>query len=369
MKILLIGPGKLKYMPYAHFYLDNIDRKENEVHIAYWNRDEKEEELSSFPDVTLHEYRCYMEDSAPLKEKVQKFYRYRKLCKALIKQQRFDYIIVLHSLSGLMIYDILKGKYHKRFILDYRDSTYEPRWGFFRKAVGNLICCSQVTFTSSDGFREYFPDDCQKKVITSHNLLEESLLHRDYLKNVSDKIRLAFWGFIRHPEINKFVQDRIGKDTRFELHYYGREQMEASVLKEYASQCGYNNIFFHGEYKPSERYEFVKNTDMIHNIYLDSNTMRAMGNKYYDGVIFRIPQVCLPGSQMSKMCESAGIGISLDPRKVDFCDRLYDYYCNLQSSFSTNCDKELYRIWNEYNKGKQIVAEIFNHNHDGNNNQ
>lgn len=362
MKILLIGPGKLKYMPYAHFYLDNIDCRENEVHLTYWNRDEKEEDSSSFPDITLHEYRCCMEDSAPLKEKAQKFYRYRKMCKALINQQKFDYIIVLHSLSGLMIYDILKKQYQGRFILDYRDSTYEPRWGFFRKAVGNLIRFSKAAFTSSDGFREYFPDDCQKKIITSHNLLEDSLLHRDYQKNGSDNIRIAFWGFIRHPEINKYLQDRIGNDSRFELHYYGREQADAIVLKEYAAQQGYKNIFFHGEYKPADRYEFVKNTDMIHNIYLDVNTLRAMGNKYYDGIIFRIPQICFPGSQMSKMCEYAGVGVSLDPRNEDFCDRLYDYYRSPQSSFIANCDKELERILEEYSRGKQIISEIFGPN-------
>ena len=43
MRILIIGPGKMKYMPYAHFYLDNIDRNVHDTHVAYWNRDEKVE--------------------------------------------------------------------------------------------------------------------------------------------------------------------------------------------------------------------------------------------------------------------------------------------------------------------------------------
>lgn len=43
--------------------------------------------------------------------------------------------------------------------------------------------------------------------------------------------------------------------------------------------------------------------------------MLAMGNKCYDGIIFRIPQVCLWGSFMGKCAEDAGVGISLDVKK------------------------------------------------------
>ena len=45
MKILIIGPGKMKYMPYIHFYLDNINWKAHDMHVAYWNRDEKRRKL------------------------------------------------------------------------------------------------------------------------------------------------------------------------------------------------------------------------------------------------------------------------------------------------------------------------------------
>ena len=61
-------------------------------------------------------------------------------------------------------------------------------------------------------------------------------------------------------------------------------------------------MFFHGEYKPEDRYTFVRSTDLIHNIYKDRNMMLAMGNKYYDGLIFYIPQLCMKGSFMGEKC-------------------------------------------------------------------
>ena len=57
MKILIIGFAKIKYMPYINFYLDNIDREKNDVHIIYWNRDLQEENLDSLKGITLHEFK------------------------------------------------------------------------------------------------------------------------------------------------------------------------------------------------------------------------------------------------------------------------------------------------------------------------
>ena len=219
MRILIIGPGKLKYMPYAHFYLDNIDCQKNEVHVAYWNRDEKPEDTSSYRSITLHEYPLFMVNNASLITKFRCFRKFRSFVKGIMTAYSFDFIIVLHTLSGLMIYDVLKKSFKGRFILDYRDSTYESRNKLFGKAVMNLCQMSKVTFVSSEAFRRFLPEDCTDKIYTSHNLLEDSLQHREYEKEPSNMIRMAFWGFIRHFEINRILIDRIAADQRFELHY------------------------------------------------------------------------------------------------------------------------------------------------------
>ena len=361
MRILIIGPGKLKYMPYAHFYLDNINCQKNEVHLAYWNRDEKPEETSYYQGIILHEFPLFMVNDAPLKTKFRQFRRYRAFVKRILKIQPFDFIIILHSLCGLMIYDVLQRHFKGRFILDYRDSTYESQNKLFGKVVKNLCRMSRVTFVSSDSFRRFLPDDCADKIYTSHNLMEDSLQHREYQRTSSDKIRMAFWGFIRHFEINRILIDRIAADQRFELHYYGREQKDALDLKEYAKRIGASNVFFHGEYNPNERYEFVKNTDLIHNIYSGANENMAMGNKYYDSIIFRIPQVCQVNSFMGKTSVEHLVGFMANPEDAGFCDKVYNYYSSLnKDSFNKACDKELDRILSEYNLGKEIIKESTN---------
>lgn len=361
MKILIMGFTKIKYMPYMNFYLNNINRAEHEVHILYWNRDLQSEDLTKYQGCVFHEFRCYQEDDVSKFSKINSFAKYRKFAKNLLTSKNYGFIFVLHSLTGVLVADVLKKQYHDRYIFDYRDSTYEGL-APFKKVVASITRNAYATFVSSDAFRRFLPEDCRDRIYTSHNLLLDSLEHRDekMLYGIpSDKIRIAFWGLIRHEEINKEIIRKIVADSRFELHYYGREQQIALNLKAYASELNATNVFFHGEYTPEQRYEFVRQTDIIHNIYYDANTMLAMGNKYYDGLIFRLPQICMPGSFMGECVERSGVGCLCNPYENAFIDDVYEYYISLnQESFSKACDIELERVMTECAKGQKIIKMI-----------
>ncbi|MEG1861804.1 MAG: hypothetical protein RR206_08975, partial [Bacteroidaceae bacterium] len=164
-----------------------------------------------------------------------------------------------------------------------------------------------------------------------------------------------------HKKVNTALINRLANDKRFELHYYGREQQIALDLKAYAKSLKADNVFFNGEYKPQDRYEFLKSTDVIHNLYKDTNTALAMGNKFYDGIIFRIPQVCIPGSFMGEMCDKYSVGTSLNPFDESFADNLERYYRSIETNqFKKNCVSLLSNILDEYNKGCEIVKLYVN---------
>lgn len=360
-KILIMGFTKIKYMPYMNFYLENINKKENDIHLLYWNRDVQDEDLSEYKALTLHEFCCYQEDDVSKLLKVSSFVKYRNFVRKIIRKYKFDFVFVLHSLPGVILADILVKQYQNKYIFDYRDSTYE-HIGIFKKVIATLVKNSRATFVSSDAFRKFLPESEKEKIFTSHNLLSDSLNHRaekELYGTNSDKIRIAFWGFIRHEELNKEIIAKIAQDKRFELHYYGREQQIALNLKEYVKEISAENIFFHGEYKPEDRYEFVRHTDLIHNMYYDNNTMLAMGNKYYDSIIFYIPLVSMKGSFMAETAEKAEIGFSADPFEKSFLDKLYEqYYSFDRVEFVRNCDNELNRVCREYDQGKDIIKAI-----------
>lgn len=359
MKILLIGFTKLAYMPYMNFYLEQVSRENNEVHLLYWNRDEKEEIPLPY-DVKLHEYRFYQEDEVAKIKKTKSFLGYRKRAKQLMLRERFDLIIVMHTLPGVLLYDILKKYYDKKYILDYRDVTFESI-RLYKGIIHKLVNYSIATFVSSDAFRVYLPE--KDNIYTSHNVLLDSLKNRDirrFKERCIKPIRIRYWGFIRHENINKAVIDRLANDNRFELHYHGREQETARNLKKHCKKYGIRNVFFHGEYRPEERYKFAKDTDLIHNLFDNDKVMKpAMSNKFYDGITFYIPQICNEGSFMGEQVVESQIGYKCNPYTPSFADEIYDYYNTIQwSIFEENCNKKIDKIISEYQNGIDMLANI-----------
>lgn len=356
MKILIAGFTKIKYMPYLHFYLDRISLEKHDVHILLWNRDGKEEPMPE-GKITYHTFRCLQQDDVGKLSKLGSFRKYRKYAARVIRQEKPDFIIMLHSLPAVLVSDILLRQYPGKFIFDYRDYTYEG-FGPFHRIVNRLVEASQSTFVSSDGFRSVLPK--LDKVYTSHNLLLDSLSHREKKTNrEKDRVRIGFWGFPRHEKLNRQMIRSLGGDDRFELHYYGREQAICTRLKQYAGELGAKNVFFHGEYWPEDRYDFQNQVELIHNLYSNSElppTRLPMGNKYYDGILFYLPQLCMPGSYMGQRVREAEVGLCIDPYCQDFADRVWDYYQKLDyERFMENCDRELGRILKEYQQSAQAI--------------
>lgn len=359
MKILLLGFAKIKYMPYLHFYLDHIPQG-HEIHVVYWNRDKKPEDISRFSQIHLHEFACYQEDNVSPILKVVSFAKYRRFVKGIFDSHCFDFVICLHTFPCVLMQSELRTVYKDRYIFDYRDSTYE-HFAPFRKLIGGLVADSYATFVSSDGFRKLLPASCESKIYTSHNLLLSSLAHRAEMIE-SDakypKLRIGFWGYIREEKLNKHLIACVAKDQRFELHYYGKEQLIAQRLKQFAAELNAENVCFHGEYSPEERYEFAKNTDLLHNLYEDPNMMMAVSNKYYDGLLFYLPQICTKESVMGEKVDAAGVGITCYPYSDTILNDLWDYYHGLNRNvFADNCDKTLNRILCEYHTGRKIIED------------
>lgn len=359
MKVLLIGFTKIAYMPYMNFYVNKLQELNCDISIIYWDRD-GETDIAPPQCAKMFCHYDYMLDNLPLYKKIPHFIKFRNYALKIVKSNEFDLIIILHSTPGVLLYDYLIGKYSGKYILDYRDFTYE-NFNFYKKIIHRLAIKSVATFVSSKGYLKYLPTS--NKIYISHNLLLHTMDERNVRKSLNRNrmpIRIRFWGFIRHVDINKLIIERLGNDSRFELHYHGREQESAFSLKKYVEEKEVKNVYFHGEYKPYERVKFATETELIHNIYEnDIKTTYAMGNKYYDGINFYIPQICNEGSFMGNETELAKIGVALDPNKQEFADRIFDYYNSLNwEDFNMLCDKELNRIFEEYNNCMSVLQCI-----------
>ncbi len=348
MKVLIVGFAKIKYMPYLDLYLKNLNREKNEIHLIYWNRDEQTEDLTSVEGLKLYEFKCYQEDEVSKISKLKNFFRFKKYVTAILKND-YDIVIVLQSVTAVLMYDLLMTKKLKgNYIYDYRDCTYEKN-KLYKHMVSRLVENSRATFVSSKGFKKYLPDS--EKIKYVHNIVSEDFKkseNMDLQKTSSEKLRIGFWGFLREEQINLEIIKKISKDQRFELHYYGREQKTAGNLKDYVLKNKIENVFFHGEYNPEEKYEFLKNTDIIHNIYCEEKMLPATSNKYYDGVIFKLPQLVANKSFMAGEVAKKGLGIAVDPFSESFTQDIYSYFQKINAcEFGCICEKEKSNISEE----------------------
>lgn len=359
MKILIIGFAKIKYMPYLNLYLENIDREKNDVHLLYWNRDLVDEDTSKVENLTLHEFRYFQEDEVSKFSKIKSFELFGQFARKVMKE-KFDFVIVMHSLPGVILHHQLVKSFKNRYIFDYRDFTYEDIEPY-KLIIHSLVNNSYKTFVSSDAFRKYLPKKADK-ILTSHNVVSSDI--RESLKDEKidydgNRIRVGFWGFIRQEDLNRKIIESFSRDDRFELHFYGREQQTARDLKVYVKDNGINNVFFHGEYNPDEKIKIIRNTDIIHNIYDDKATRLAMGNKYYDGVVFKKPQICIEGSFMGEQAEKCGVGCTINPYSRKFTQDVYEYFQSIDFTvFSENCEAEKKRVLEENKKIIETIKSI-----------
>jgi hypothetical protein len=82
-------------MPYINFYSDSLDRKENDIHILYWNRDLQSESTAHLEGITLHEFDFFQQDDVPKASKLAGFLKYRRYALRLLKKESFDFLQAL----------------------------------------------------------------------------------------------------------------------------------------------------------------------------------------------------------------------------------------------------------------------------------
>lgn len=359
MKAIVICGASLKLEPYAFPYIDELIRQGFDVTVFVWKRDGQEDVRPDDRAKAIYHSEL-LDDSAPKTKKLGAFMRFRRVVLKELEKSSYDFVVVLDTQFAVLLSDILLKHYKGRFIYDMRDPSYESL-GFYRKRVGKIVEASSAVFISSDGYREYLPDN--GKIHTTHNIREVDLLHQGIRRNFERShtpIRISFWGCVRDREINEELIRILANDKRFILQYFGTMSKDSKQLIVYCKERNIKNAVFNGQYLPDERYEFATKTDILHNVYSNSynGSNPCMGNKYYDGLIFGIPQFCIKGGFMGELIEKHKIGIATELNE-GLADRLYDYYTTIDwQKFDTNCETAISDVIEEYRDAMKTLKVI-----------
>lgn len=330
--VTLIFCGDLKYCPYLSRYIERLEEKKEAYEVLFWNR-------GNFKLTVPENYFFYNKPSSENLNKINKamdFFKYRQWIKRHITESKPDKLILLSSLTGVLLFDIIR-KYKKKYVFDIRDYSYE-NIKLFRIIEKKIIDNSSFTAISSKGFQAFLP---KHDYVIAHNFNRNEMVEGVKFIKQKEPLKFVWNGTVRFFDFQKKYIDALSNDSRFQIVYHGA----GTDLEKYQQYCQKNNVenvVFTGPYDNKEKEKLLEGTAILNNCYggRDGDQLKyAISNRYYDGLIYCIPQLVEPGGYKATVTENNEVGISLNADE-SFADKLYEYYTDLsQEMFEQACKK------------------------------
>lgn len=340
--ISLIFCGDLKYCPYLTRYTERLEENKIAYRVLFWNRGNL---LLNYPE----NYVCYdspSDESLGKLQKLKDFIGFRKWVINQLKSYPNEGLILLSTLTGVLLFDQLH-KFCTRYIFDIRDYSYE-NISVFRVIEKRVIEKSYFTAISSKGFKAFLPEH---EYVIAHNFNRNELVQDPQFIKHGKPIRLVWNGTVRFFDYQKQYIDALKNDPRFFMVYHGAG-IDLEKYKQYCESNDIKNVLFTGSYDNKDKYKLLQDADILNNCYggRDGDELRyAISNRFYDGLIYRIPQLVETGGYKAEIVEKAGVGIAMDA-EIDFADKLFLYYKSIEvNAFEQSCKNFLDEVIDEDN--------------------
>lgn len=331
--ISLIFCGDLKYCPYIQRYIERLDAVNAEYEVVFWNRSGEELSLPS-------NYK-YFKDSSELKKrklnKIFDFFKFRRYLLNYLSKTKCNKFVLLSTLSGVLVgSELIKRK--AKYIFDIRDYSYEWLYPYYIMEK-NVIEHSFRTVISSPGFKKFLPDD--KDYIIAHNFNRKDIkkINND---RYDDVVKIVWLGVIRFFDYQCKIISALANDDRFELLYHG-DGPDLDRLKVFCHDRCIKNVMFTGSYDNRYKDNLLFEADLLNNCYGylggGGNKLKyAISNKFYDGLIYRIPQIVEKDGYKSDLVKQYRLGMALDI-DGDIANQIISFRKQFdESSFDKNCE-------------------------------
>ncbi len=349
--ISLIFCGDLKYCPYLARYTERLEKQSIPYRVLFWNRGNF---TLNLPENYVY-YDSPSDESLGKLQKLKDFFAFRKWVINQLKKSKSDGLILLSTLTGVLLFDKIK-KYNKRYIFDIRDYSYE-HITIFREIEKKIINNSYFTAISSKGFRAFLPEH---DYIIAHNFNRNEMIENPKFKKQNLPLKLVWNGTVRFFDFQKRYLDALKNDDRFQLVYHG-SGTDLEKYKEYCANNDIHNVIFTGAYDNKDKVRLLKDAAILNNCYggRDGDQLKyAISNRYYDGLLYHIPQLVETDDYKAEVTSKCGVGISLNAGST-FADELFAYYENIVADeFDIACTKALEDVIKEDNKYINKIDEF-----------
>ena len=347
MRVGIVAANNIRYSPYIFFYTDILNKNGIEYELIYPDRNGLKENFDGVSHIL------------PWNSKLPTLLNYALYSNSVIKvikQHKYDALIVLTGVNATYLGLWLKRNYAKRYIVDIRDYSHEnvpPYFSLESVAVRNSL----MNVISSAKFTEFLP---KADYSVCHNVNQTEAEHADYsFSKANGIIRIGYVGALSYIDQCNRLMKLVAADERFSLDYYGSSVSEP-VLKAYAQELDCDRIRFHGAYSGSEKAAIIQNVDILFNAYGNGVPLLdyALSNKLYDSLIHKKPILTCPNTYMTEMGGPLAFPIDLSTARA--LDELYDWYMRIDGhAVKTFAEEALDAVLQENNATKErIVVQL-----------
>lgn len=357
MKVGIIYIGDLRVCPFIQKYIEVLQKNAVDIDVILWHRIKEEDNTKYFDGINVIEYNGILKNNNKI-GKVKHLFKFRNFASKIIKNNNYDKIIVLTTLTALLLKKRILNKYKTKYVFDYRDVTYETI-PMLKKAIIKIADNSEFTAISSEGFKNVLGD--KKYMYLAHNFnyfdIDNSVPYRELCPK--EKINIVFIGMIREYEMCKKMIEIFGNDERFNVTIHGGGTCFDEV-KELASQ--YNNVNLTGAFKYTEKPQLLSKADMLAYFYpVNPINQYAIANKFYDGMMYKIPTIGNQDTYSGQKVVELGVGCSIDwnASNEDIKQYVFNYYNSIDSNeFNDNANNYMKEVLSDDKKYLDKIEEF-----------
>lgn len=351
----IIYVGSINRCPYLKNYTSSLEELSIDYEIISWDRSANSQHTVTGLKAKNHYIFKYpsIEQRHPI-YKIADFIRFSKFVNKIIRDKQYKKLVILTTMSGVVVLRELLKNYKKKYILDYRDASFE-NFKPFKWMLNKIVKYSAFTSISSKGFINILPSN--GKYVMTHNCSSIETLTRDNVRK-NNKVTIGYIGGLRESEYMKLLIDIFGNDDRFQFVIHGGGE-NLKELVDYSNDL--NNVHFTGEYFEKDKKDLVKEMDIICYNYPQSFVNNfALANKYYDGLLYRKPMLGNINTYSGKLIVENNLGISLDFDDENYKEKIYNYFVEYDAQvFEKQCDLLLEEIQKENTIYKDKIKDFF----------
>ncbi len=315
MRVGLVCPSNMLYMPYVDNYVGILEENKIDYVIINWDRF-RIEEISEF---------TYRDNKTGSQRNFLDYYKYYRFVLNLLDDSYCDKLIVFGLQMTFFLSGYLIRNYKDKYIIDIRDYNRILRFFNPNKVIRN----SAFTVISSPWYKHWLPKN--NNYIINHNTQVESLLKLDKpnLDNNLDRIKISYIGAPRDFKINTEFINALANSEFIDLYYHGQSSINNKITK-YVSDRNIRNVIITGRYDWKDETRLYKEANLINVLRYNSNinNYTALPNRLYNAALYGKPMIALDETYLSEIIKTYNLGLvikSFEEVETEICTYIKDF--------------------------------------------